>query len=711
MPERWKNHCRFVPIAVCPKGGIFRTGKMGLSRMPVVFALLQCVGQAIVEKGIRGLLDMVPGGAYAYEVSEAAWKRYRERRQHQQIRDELGQLAQVQFVQARQVAEQVAREVAATADAAERIALELYLAQIPATIQQSLKRPADLLGRSVPHDFALANPETLLKLLPQRPPRFRPEDSLPGKPGWILTELLGVGGFGEVWLAQHSRYASLRGAVKFCHALTAAQRHLLHESGLVDRVMAQGRHPHCVPLLDAQLDLELPWVMYEYVVGGDLADRIRFWQTLDAQERFRQASSAFRVIVETVAVFHRLQPAIVHRDLKPSNILWDAHQETLRITDFGIGAALAPQAWEQDSPISATGDHRLSGWHGAYTPLYASPQQREHAAPDPRDDVHALGVLGYQMFTGHLTQGAGPDFADDLREAGVPESWITLLGRCVAQKAERRPRDANELLTLLPNANESLTLLPNANGSPVTFSPLPTSTSPPTSTTWASITADACNDILQADWQRWHDARRTGSTRDYLTQAFAERSALWQQAAIRDQHPLALLLWGDCHLEGVGVPQNYPLALDLLQSAAQAGQADAQRIVALMYLRGWGVSKNAPQALHWLQRAVAQQDPYAWVVMGQLYETGTGVERSFTKAVECYRKAARQEVGEAYHYLASLAERGIGMAKNLSTALGWYRQAAERGFQPANAAVARIETLLGDTTSRPGSEMPPSNAI
>src|SRR5262249_9563653 len=86
---------------------------------------------------------------------------------------------------------------------------------------------------------------------------------------------------------------------------------------------------------------------------------------------------------------------------------------------------------------------------GSYTPLYASPQQRAGATPDPRDDVHALGVIGYQMATGRLDQGPGIDAAEALREAGAGEGLIGLLTRCVAQKPERRPKDARELAELL----------------------------------------------------------------------------------------------------------------------------------------------------------------------------------------------------------------------------------------------------------------------
>jgi hypothetical protein len=96
---------------------------------------------------------------------------------------------------------------------------------------------------------------------------------------------------------------------------------------------------------------------------------------------------------------------------------------------------------------------------GAYTPLYASPQQvarRPGQAPDPRDDVHALGVIWYQLITGDLTlTKIPPDWREELQRHGVGPQVLALLGSCLASRAESRPADARALVNLVAEATRS----------------------------------------------------------------------------------------------------------------------------------------------------------------------------------------------------------------------------------------------------------------
>jgi hypothetical protein len=402
----------------------------------------KCVAEAIVENGLKGLAEMVPGGKFAYDVAEGVWKKYKEQKKEDEQREELAKLAQATLEEAKAEAVKVARE--AVSGAEDIIDLELYLTAIPDAVRQSLKRPEDPTGKTVPAAFTLKSADDVLKLLPPRPPRFRPGVPLPGMSGWVLDRLLGTGGFGEVWYARHARMGSLSGAVKFCFGQSGQD--LIHEAELINRIMAAGKHPNIVPLTHAHLEGDCPWLMFEYVGGGTLTDWIHSLAGKSKEQRLKQVMVALRQLCEAVGHFHALPVPVVHRDLKPSNILLDRSTKRLRITDFGIGSVTACETNRQESRGGGTrGGRLLTHLRGSYTPLYSSPQQRNGAAPDPRDDVHALGVIAYQMLTGHVTQGAGPDFAEELREAGAGEDLIMLLGQCVTQKSERRPKNAREL--------------------------------------------------------------------------------------------------------------------------------------------------------------------------------------------------------------------------------------------------------------------------
>jgi serine/threonine protein kinase len=403
--------------------------------------LFECVARAVQERGLRGLLDAVPGGKYAYDVALGAYRFYCERRKLGLFKEELARAAAANAAEVRKVAEEVAQQVAKDAPSEERKALAAYLTQIPNAVRASLKRPEDPFGITVPPTGELPSALSFERVLPQRLPHFREGDELPGRAGWKLHELLGLGGFGEVWLARHALVPTPR-AVKFLTDRAARARLAEHEGRVVARVMALGPHPNVVQLLDADASGACPWLMYEHVPDGSLTELVLSWHALPNAERVTRATSALRQLAEAVGAFHRLAPPVVHRDLKPANVLVAA-DGALKVTDFGIGGAVLPEpTMNTGAPLTGRLETAL---RGSASPLYASPQQRAGSSPDPRDDVFALGVLAFQMLTGELSAAPGPRFERDLRARGAPADLADLIGDCVDPDAERRPRDAGEV--------------------------------------------------------------------------------------------------------------------------------------------------------------------------------------------------------------------------------------------------------------------------
>lgn len=413
--------------------------------LPVLF---RCVGEAVCACGLRGLAGAVPFGEVLYDVAAGSLERFRQERLLAEERACLEEVARAALDEVKDEALRAACAAAAGQPPAVQSHLAAYLAQIPACLRRSLRRPSDPSGLTVPRSFSLQRPEDLLVLLPARWPRFQPGDRPAGIGDWELVELLGVGGFGEVWKARHHYFDGIAPIVlKFCLDETARERLLKYEAAVLNQVMRQVRHPGFVPLLDAYLSAEPPCLKYELVEGGDLSGLLREWQALPPAQRWRPATEAVRRLAEIIGSAHRLDPSIVHRDLKPANVLVQRTADgdyRLRVTDFGIGSVAAlPGLRASRLGTTARGELLATTLRGAHTPLYASPQQIRGEAPDVRDDVHALGVIWYQLLTGDLGTGAPTGlWTDDLADAGLSRDLIRLLGACVDARADKRPADA-----------------------------------------------------------------------------------------------------------------------------------------------------------------------------------------------------------------------------------------------------------------------------
>ncbi|RMG53269.1 MAG: hypothetical protein D6723_07390 [Acidobacteria bacterium] len=201
-----------------------------------------------------------------------------------------------------------------------------------------------------------------------------------------LTRRIGQGGMGEVYLAVR--------ADEQYHKQVAVKliRRGLDNAAIIRRfrqerqILARLDHPHIAKLLDGGTTEEgLPYFVMEYIEGVSITDYCdrHMLSTVERLKLVRQVCAA-------VGYAHR--NLVVHRDLKPSNILVTA-EGVPKLVDFGIAKILHPESASQT--IETTTEVR------PMTPEYASPEQVRGEPITTASDVYSLGVVLYELLTGH----------------------------------------------------------------------------------------------------------------------------------------------------------------------------------------------------------------------------------------------------------------------------------------------------------------------
>ncbi|NCT85108.1 MAG: HDOD domain-containing protein [Comamonadaceae bacterium] len=206
-------------------------------------------------------------------------------------------------------------------------------------------------------------------------------DELPPQLGrFRLLKPLGEGAQATVWLA-HDPLLDREVAVK----LLKAQLADAGEAGSVDEWLHEARavsrltHPNIVPVFEADTQGGRSYLVFEYVSGGTLSQRLRAGPRPTAAE----AVTLMLGILDGLSAAHAA--GLVHRDLKPSNILLDARGRP-RVMDFGIAARVS---------TAADAASRIVG-----TPGYISPEAARGAPPHPQMDLFAAAVMLAEMLSG-----------------------------------------------------------------------------------------------------------------------------------------------------------------------------------------------------------------------------------------------------------------------------------------------------------------------
>ncbi|MDD5215653.1 MAG: DnaJ domain-containing protein [Methylococcales bacterium] len=131
--------------------------------------------------------------------------------------------------------------------------------------------------------------------------------------------------------------------------------------------------------------------------------------------------------------------------------------------------------------------------------------------------------------------------------------------------------------------------------------------------------------------------------------------------------------------KGQGVAQNYELAAQWYQKAANQQLAFAQRNLELAHSNAQNAPQNSEEAGLWFQKAAEKGDVLAQFKLGELYEKGQGLPQNYSLAAQWYEKAAEKEHVVAQFNLGVLYEKGQGVPQNYSNAVQWYQKAAIQG--------------------------------
>ena len=199
-----------------------------------------------------------------------------------------------------------------------------------------------------------------------------------------LIRMLGQGGNGLVWLAEHPMPDGPPRLV----AIKVLQERWRQHPERVDRfrreigVMGRIQHRSIVPIYD--YDVRRFFVVMPYLAGGTLRDRLQGKPVPEAQ-----ALSWLGQIGAALDFVHDRHHELLHRDVKPENMLFADDGETLYLSDFGL--VFSAQA---DEPITQDAGRPIG------TGRYMAPEQWRKQPLSRATDLYAVGIVAYELLTG-----------------------------------------------------------------------------------------------------------------------------------------------------------------------------------------------------------------------------------------------------------------------------------------------------------------------
>jgi serine/threonine protein kinase/tetratricopeptide (TPR) repeat protein len=285
-----------------------------------------------------------------------------------------------------------------------------------------------------------------------------------------LNEMIGEGGMGQVWLVWDLEL-EIQVAIKILNPQLTSKPDSINLLKNECRNTRRLVHPNIVRIFDFHRFKDLAFISMEYIDGRDLTTYRRQFEHINPAEIIK----LIKPVINALGYAHDL--GLVHRDVKASNILLD-RQKTPRLTDFGIAG------------VFKSGHNALEITSGGSL-FCMSPQQLGGGQPSPSDDIYALGVLLYELFTGY------PPFYPDISrnkilheipapisqkldqvavDANIPRSLENLIEQMLAKMPDERPasmQEINDRLKRIGNKQMDQTLPPDGiNAVPVKDKPV-----------------------------------------------------------------------------------------------------------------------------------------------------------------------------------------------------------------------------------------------
>lgn len=279
---------------------------------------------------------------------------------------------------------------------------------------------------------------------------------------YIVLELLGSGGMGNVYLCRHEQTSAFAAVKVLPPSMARVEGFRLRFSREIE-ALERLSNPHIVQLLDSGEDQDTCYYVMEYVAGETLSQRLKRLRRLP----WRDVIAITQQLCAALRAAH--DAGVIHRDLKPSNVLL-GNDGVVKLTDFGIAQLFASDKLTLTGGVVGTAE-------------YMSPEQAQGQRATRRSDLYSLGAVMYVMLTGR-PPFTGPTSVDiiqkqrfgqfDLPGRYVSEipSWLdAVVAQLLEKDPERRIPDAYVLSKRLQEVVQKVELSSNEQSTTVDLEP------------------------------------------------------------------------------------------------------------------------------------------------------------------------------------------------------------------------------------------------